>query len=390
MPNVTIPQLLQTPVVTRAVSTLLTPQSRIQKEFGVLSNPETGEPGPNIRQIEGQDFRIDVFDSTKLLATVRPKDTGPATQQPQVVGQIPATCIRSHDKMYMSDNRLSRIKVIGGQYGELDANGTRYLTKQQSFAAQKLRNLREFTMGMMLRGKMYFKQSGDQFLPTATSTGAIATVDFKIPAGQIVAIGGAHADNLTIGSVANIILAAAPWSTPATDIITDLLEIDQGAEQVNGRPFTHYWCNSPTWGAIINNTSVRNTGGSVNTPFESWDQWNVNGQRRTGGTAVLRGYPDAIWHICNEQLIDPGTGLAVDMFPTGYIAAHPDVDPSWFEMVEGSEQVRETKVDEPVTKTGIAAWTEPQTQPSGFELLTLDNFFPTINVNTAIIFFRAY
>ena len=390
MPNVGLPQLLQTPVVTRAVQSFLTPMSRIQMEFGVLSNPETGETGPNCRPIDGVDFRIDVFDSTRLMATVRPRDTGPATKAVQQVAQIPATCIRSHDKYYMSDNKVSRMRQIGGQYGELDARGTAYVTKQEAFAAQQLRNLREFVMGMMLRGKLYLKQVGDRFVPTSSSSGAAATIDFKVPATQAFTYGAAMADNLTLGTVSNIILNAAPWNNTGTDIITDLLEIDQGSEQVNGRPFTHFWLNSATWGKIINNTSIRNTGGSVNRPFETWEQWNAMGQRRTGGTATLRGYPHAVFHICNEVLYDSGTGANVEMFPEGYIAAHPDVDNTWFEMIEGTELQRETKVDDPAPKTGIAAWVEPTTQPSGFELITLDNFLPTLNVNTAIAFFRVY
>jgi len=390
MPVGSTPQMLETPYVTRLIQTFLTPQSRIQREFGVLTNIETGGNGPNVRPIPSRSALVDVFDSTRELAPMTSKGSGPVTIKRQKIGQIPVTLCRVHFKMFMEDNEMTRVKLLGGQIGDLDANGKKYASKQMEYAAQRIRNTREFSMGMMLRNGLYFRPSGEEWLPTAESASPSVKIDFQVPAGQVVAVGGAMADNLTLGTVANIILAAAPWDNAATDIITDLLEIDQGSEEVSGRPFRHFWLNSATWGKVITNTSIRNTGGSVNTPFESWDQWSDTQGKRTGGTAFLRGHPHSVWHICNEFLTDPVTGSSVQMFPTGYIAAHPDVDSTWFEFLEGGELQRENKASEPVFKQGIAAWTEPQTQPSGYDLLSLDNFLPTPNVPSCLAFFRVY
>lgn len=388
---VSTPQLLQTPYVTRVVSSLLVPQSRIQKEFGILSDPVTGAPGPNIRPIEGQTVKVDLFDATKTVGTARAADQGPQAIAPQIIGQFPATLIRLHEKIPMTDNKLTRVRTLGGQYGELDNRGKSFLMRQQQYMAQRVRNLREFVMGMMLRGgKLYYKQVGDTMQPTATSTGSIITVDFKLPTGQTIAIGGAMANNLTLGTYADIIAAANPWDNAATSIIQDLLEIDAGSEQVSGMPFRHYWCNSATWGKIITNTEVRNTGGSVVAPFGQYDKWIDNAGQRPGFVATLKGHPHIVWHVINETLTDPGTGSAVEMMPSGYIAAHPDINSSWFEFVEGSEIVRENKMDMGSMRTGIAAWVEPTTQPAGQELITLDNFLPILNVPGALAFFRVY
>lgn len=391
MANVALEQLLSSPVVTRVTQTILTPESRVQKEFGILSDAEGGN-GPNVVPMEGRVGTYDIFDTTRTVASVVGPLAGPIKVVRQVAATVPFTCIRGHEKIHLNDNEINRNRPLGGAIGTVDARGQNYIMRQQRYMAQRIRNLREFVMVQMLRGnKLYIQPVGEGFKVSATDTNAAGQIDFKVPPAQVVAVGGGMANNLTLGSQADIILAAAPWDNAATEIITDLLEIESGSAEVQGRPFTHFWMNPATWGKILNNTQVRNAGGPQFSPFDMYDRIADSQGKRAGSfNATLKGHPHAVFHIYSGFLTDPYTGSTVEAFPSGYIAAHPDVTSEWFEFREGSEIVRETRNDPGSMRTGIAAWTEPVTQPAGYELITLDNFLPVLMIPSCVAFFRVY
>jgi hypothetical protein len=363
MAVLTLHQILSTPMVTRVLSTIKTPMSRFQQFMGA------GPGGANTNPVGGHFFSWDIFDRTRLIATGRSPGTGPATRSPQIIGRVNATIYRAHEKMYLNDERIFRTRPLGANYGRVDIGGQTYITNQQRHLAQIFRNNREFMLSRMFRGSFQLKQTGDDWLPV--DSGGNFTIDYQIPAG--------NKDQLDMLGAGNILAAGENWDNPTAPIIKHCLNINAANEELHGYPLRHAWINSITAYYILTNAELADMGGSSNMPFSNFTPTGLlsaEGIPDTGIEIVMRGLPWMRWHVYDGGLSVEGT--YTKFIPDNKVIFHPDLDRNWFEMVEGSELVRETVVDSATERYGLAGWTEPCTQPSGFELLAVDNAIPVL------------
>jgi len=359
--TVSLNQLLSAPVVTRVISTIRTPQSKLQEFLGFQPG------GANRNPVGGHYHGWDIFDKTRTIATGRPPGTGPATIAPQIIGHVHATLYRAHEKIRLLDERIFRIRPLGRGYDSVDIAGQQYITSQEAHLAQRFRNSREFMVTRMLRGTFQLKQSGDDWIPV--DSGGTFTVDYQIPA--------ANKTQLNLTGAGNRIDVS--WDNTGADVPKQLLNINADFEELHGFPLKHVWCNTTILNHLLNNDRLIELGGTSNVMFDQFARTTSpteDNRPDTGFVVSFKGVPWCLFHVYDG-------GITVDGTYTKHLAATaavflPDPSPDWTEMVEGSELVRENVLSPPVERFGLAGWSEPITQPSGHELLAVDNALPAL------------
>lgn len=379
--NVALHQLLGSSTVTRAISQIKTPMSRLQDFFGA------GPSGSATNQVGGKNFGWDIFDATRTIATGRPPGTGPATVAPQVVGHVSAAAYRAHEKISLLEERIFRTRPIGGQWGEVDVRGQSYVTRQEGYLAQRFRNNRELMLAAMLRGQLYLTISGDDIIPTLSS--GDVTIDFQIPSnnkGQF-----AYFMDTSTSSTA---LITTSWDTDAnTDgtyegtIVDDCLDINSCFEQLHGLPLRHVWVNSTLMKYVMNTAQLQNVAGTANrvfTIFQPTGLTNVEGIQDTGFNVIFEALPWLTWHVYDGGLVVNGT--YTKLIADGVAVFMPDPDPLWMEMLEGSEVVAENVMDQGDERFGLQAWTTRTIDPAGFDLKALDVCLPALYIPKCIAY----
>ena len=391
MATVTYDQLLSSAVVTRAISRLRGPNRRFQRFFGCLPG------GPNIEQIPGHTFCYDIFDKTRTLAKGRAIGAGPATSPPQVIGQVAGTIYRAHEKTFLHDERVFRRRPIGGQFGEVDVSGQRFVTAQEKHLVQKFSNSREFMLSRMFRGGFGLLRSGDDWIPVEKGAGTF-DIDYQIPAGNLttlemvdlngdscVSIYGA--DEVEYAAIFDQTADAKfDWGdTTYAPIIAQLLAVNKAFQIQHGWPLRHIWLSSTTYQYVLNNTGLINAAGSANIVFNEMSMSTGDDGKPDGGfDVVFKPLPQFIWHVYDSVLEVNGSTSATIPDDVAIFVAEPDM--SWMSMLEGSELVAENVMATPHEESGLYAWTERKTQPSGSELIALDNAIPALYVPRCVAY----
>lgn len=367
-------QLLSSPVVTRAISQIKTPQSRLVSEFG--ANPG----GRNVNQVGGHYAGYDIFNKNRRIATGRAPGSGPATVAPQTLGHVPVTLYRAHEKTYLLQEKLFKTRGVGKGWGTIESRGQSYLAKQQAHIAQAFNNSREFMVSRMLRGGFDLLQSGDDWIPVESGSGTF-TIDFQIPSTSKSQLAQRCGSDTTAGPVID-----RSWSiVGAADISNQMLMLNQAFEYLHGLPLRHAWCNTTILGYLLNNVGLINMGGTANTSFAEYRRngfTGPDGTPDTGFEVVFKGIPWLTFHVYDAGLLVNGT--YTKFFGDTQCVFTPDISNDWFEMYEGSEIVAENVMDEGTERFGIAAWTERCTQPAGFELIAVDNCLPVLYRPTCV------
>ncbi len=396
--SMTVSDLLQPQVILDIVSRVRKNQGRLgkwlgfhttgfDKDGGTLTGPnvKTGSMDPETRTIS---YRI--MDSTRTVAMARAPGTGPATHTPQAIGDASITVARFHEKIRLDAELLSNMSKVVGPNTALDPDGQDYAVRQQQYMAARFNNAIELMAAGLIRGKFYLKNSGENWIPVLAQPGGTTpyvTCDFQVPSGNL-----SQLNMLGAGDIINV-----TWSNPAAKIISlHLPKIAIAFVQLTGMALTDIWVDPLTWGYVVNNTEVINTGGSSNTPFSEFaytrDQGD-DGKQVVEWVAVLRGYPTVRWHISADVLVadggtDPsytaGTGTLTQIIPANSAIFMGEVDGEWADLVTCSELVCENPGMPMVRRSGFYAWTEFITQPSAIELIGLLNAIPRARKPKAI------
>jgi len=368
--EVSLDQVLMSPVVTRVISTIKTPQSLLTSYFGARPG------GPNSNPVGGHHTGWDIFDRTRTIAHGRAPGTGPGTITPQVVGHVTAQIYRAHEKMMLLDEKLHRKRALGANWGTIDSRGQRYITAQEGYMAQRFLNSREFMLSRMLRGGFDLLQSGDDWIAVDIGSGTF-TIDYQVPSG--------NKSKLNMLGAGDII--GTSWDDAAADVIGDCFAINKAFEQLHGRPLRHVWVNSTVMGYLLVNTGLKNAAGTANVTFSEFAPRNFTGPdgvQDTGFEVIFRGLPWLRFHVYDAGLDVNGT--YTQFFDDTHATFLPDIDATWFEMHEGSEIVRENVLDPGTERYGLSAWVEPHTQPAGFEMISVDNCLPVLYVPKCVAY----
>ena len=389
-------ELMKMPTVTRAVSRIKTPEDRLQRFFGCMPRESDG-PSQNLNPVGGHFAATDIFDKTRTLAKGRAIGAGPAVSSPQVIGQFQSTIYRAHEKFPIADEKVFRSRPLGGQYGQVDVRGMKYITAQQKHLSQRFKHSREYMLSGIMRVKFDLLKNGEDWTPVAYNDGTY-TVDFQVPAGNLdacvmldangdnlIAVTGADAVDYT-GLFNTTTAAKLKWLDTDSMIINQMIALNAAMEAQHGRGLRHCWINSRTYGWVLRNAGLVSVAGSANVVFSDWRDspyFNAEKIRDPGFEVVFKALPFLKFHVYDGVLDINGT--ITKLIPDDEAFFMPEPDNDWFEMLEGSELVSENRWTEPHEEYGLTAWTERTTQPPGSELIGLDNAIPVLYIPTCIV-----
>lgn len=382
----TLHDLLQPQVILDVVSRIRRGRGRLGQFFGFHAKAYDGVmmKGPNTKTSPTRTGSYRIFDNTRTAAEGRAPGTGPATVKPNPIGEVAYACIRWHEKIRLLAEELGQLSKVIGPNSVVDAAGQDYVTRQTAFLAQRINNAVELATWGMIRGTLYLKSDGERWIPTLTQPAAgtpTVTIDFQIPAAnktQLNMLGGGN-------------LVTSTWANAATNIIDQVVNIDAAFVQLTGDSLKHIWLNGNTWLNVINNNQVRNTAGSANTPYQTYErvkETGFDGEEISEYTAVIRGYPHVVWHIINDVLVsdggdDPsysaGTGTLTKAIPDNIAVFMPEVSPDWVDFLHCGEHVSEQPGQPMVLREGYHFWSEWVTQPTSVELIGLFNGIPRLS-----------
>ncbi len=393
-------QLLLPQVVTRVVSLIRAGRGPLGSWLGF--QPESFDPntvsvgGPNMGRGAGQEtntgsvrnFTYRIFNNTRVVMKMRAPGTGPGTVAQNPMGVNTVSICRFHQKIPLSYEMLGNLSPMVGPNSQIDQGGQSYIGQQTTFLAQQGNKTVEMMAAGMMRDSLYMIQQGENWLPSFTApTGTQIgfQVPFQIPSG--------NKNQLNMLGTGNIINTT--WSNPGAPILSDIQQIVAAYAQLSGYALTDIWINSTLWMSIITNTQVRNTGGSSNTPFASFDRVNAPGMGSKGPSntfvATLKGNPTIRWHMCDDVValgtdIDPIYSTApaaanlAKLIPDNMAIFSTEPSKEWTTFHTGGEYVVENPGMPGALRQGWYAWHEYTTQPSMIELICLLNGVPVLYV----------
>jgi hypothetical protein len=394
---ISLHELLTPQVILKAVSRIRRFQGRLGRWIGFQPkrfNPDNVSlEGPNVRYGDTRfaSFRLD--DVTRVVAKAKAPGTGPASVPVSPVGDVRVACARFHEKVRLLGEFLGNLSPIIGPNSQIDTGGQSYIARQITHLAEKYNNTIELmTMGMF-QDNLYFQMSGDNLLPVIgapASPNVGFQIPFQIPAG--------NKNQLNMLGTGNIILIG--WQNTGAPLIKTCLQIQAAMTQLSGYQPHHFWLNSLQWYNVLLNAEVRNTGGTSNTPFATYDRVTetaFDGMSQPEFAAELRGIPWVMWHVADDVLVTnsdidptwasaPASATFQKVCPDNTVIITPDPSADWTEMYQGAEYISENAGQPMTLKRGYTFWKEWVTQPSCIELIALMNMIPLLYVPKAIAF----
>jgi hypothetical protein len=394
---VSLAELLLPQVILEVVSRIREQQGRLGRWLGFQPNrydpKEVALDGPNVVKGDVRNVAFRIFDHTRVVATAKAPNTGPAVIAPNPTGEVRIDCSRYHMKVPLSTEVLGNLSPIMGPNSQIDTGGQNYISQQIEYIHTRFNNVVELMSSGMMQDSLYFLQSGDNIYPqlaplTAGQFGQ--QVPFQIPAGN-----KAQLNMLGTGNLIDL-----TWANPAAQIMKQIQKIKAAFAQLSGYPMTDVWINSLTWYNLISNTELRNLAGSANTPFAEYKdepEKGMDGEPTGDRYAVLRAEPTVKFHITDEVL---GTGADIDpvyaTLPASALATLVKVVPDnqawfctepnrrWTSLYHGGEYVVENPGMPMVLRRGYYYWKEWTTQPGGLDLIGLLNCIPMLKIPKVI------
>jgi len=306
------------------------------------------------------------------------------------IGNVQLTLARSAEKVPMLYDKVNQIRTIGENAGSRDIMGRNYIERQARTLRQRSENLREFiTAGAILRGGHYgFYLNGDDLVPTFSTSGTYIDVDHRIPASNLLQ-GNVFAAGLAMETGANIIDAS--WATASTDIPLHLERINAAFMGQVGEGLSHVFVDAGTKMAILQNDKVRQLAGTSSSPFATYEKMklkNPDGSDSSLEMFTLKGCPNYVFICYSGQLrvatTDATTLASTKLLPDGYATFMIQPDPTWFQMVEGSEIVKDNDLAPATERQGHYAWIMEKADPARFEMHNLQNLGVELNVPKGI------
>lgn len=349
--------------VNGAFSRLKVRNTTLQRLFGL----QIGGPG-SIAQ-GGQTFSFDIVNPERDIATARGELQTSKRVQPKVISHVDGRFPRSAETIGLDLNKILELRGIGGQVSEVSEGGMRYITENQRKLLQRYANLREFQVAGMMRSHYYWQQTNqDTFEHSFTSSGAFVDMNFQIPAGNLTGLDMTGAGNIL----------TVDWTSASSDILGELLAIQEAFEQVSGETPENLVCSTTTLGYLLANTGLHNVAGSTG------PTWREFRNAENDIMMVLQALPWLKIWVISEVLNVNGT--VTRLIPDNGIFMFPDPSPDWVQYWEGSEIVVEQERQVRQERTGLYAWTREIEDPAQIELKAVQRGLPILLNPNAMVY----
>lgn len=350
------------------VSRIRVPGNALARRFGVNVG------GSNITQVSGNTHTYDIYDNVRAVARGRLPTAPAATIARNPVGNNRVVLGRTAEALPMHYQTVFNIRTIGENAGVQDRMGKRYIELQGKTVMQRSENHREFVIGSLFRGGVYYYlKSGDDLIPTYDSSGAMFGVDYQVPSTHKL-IGGSFAAGLPMDTGGNLVTAA--WSNIATDIPAQLVAISAGFQQSVGAPLSNCYTDSVTWLNVLNNTAVKGMAGTAAKPMA---EYTMSAEKGPDGTPTgvfigsIAGLPWLNWYIYDGGIETGSSSTYTRSIPESYVGFSV-ADSDWLIGVEGSEPIKDNDLAQAVEQYGLYTWIMERANPARFELHAIQNF----------------
>lgn len=214
-------------------------------------------------------------------------------------------------------------------------------------------------------GHIYYDADGN-LLPS--SSNAVIDINYSIPS-------------------ANVITAGASWATATTDIIGDLITLQQLALKTSGYPIAHALYGSSVLKYLMTNTNCRDlivrnvalNNGIINDAV--------------GGLVFSLG--GITWWPGYLGFFEDDNGTDQTQITGDNIVFMPEPSPDWYGLIEGTSPVASSAAGgDPMAalksiteQQGMFQYATIQTDPVGVKMVYGDNFFPDIKAPGAVFRF---
>ena len=345
---------------------------------GLIQDPRGGVPAELIppgftntagaQQVAGDSAKYTKVAGTRQTARLVQYGSPSVKRGLKNVSEVPVKLMHTHEHI----NHEMRVLTALRQYDnpQLQMRGQQEVDRQTAGFRMLFNNLRASTIFSIFRfGQIYFDGAGE-LLPT--SSGAVTTVDFTVPAG--------NKNQLDVFGAGAII--GASWATAGTDIIGDMHALRKAARKLTGYPLRHAFYGENILGYFLGNDKLKEF--LVRNPAMQ--------------TALISGdIPDGLfglnWHPFYEAFFEDSGGTLRDWWSGDTITFTPDPSPDWWDWLLGSYEVptelgiasdASAALANFATQHGMFSYASITTDPPGIKHNAGDTFLPTLKVPGAI------
>lgn len=319
--------------------------------------------GGNVRQVDGAAATYHKVEGTRQTARLVHYGAPSVKRSLQGITEVPVKLIHTFEHQHHTPATMMNLMEEGNQAKQ--RMGAQTVARQVGEFGRLFQNLRISSVYSALNmGAIYFDGDG-HLLPT--SSGAVVTVNFQVPAANKNQLGG---------------IIGASWATAGTDIPLDVAQIRGQARKTTGYPlkYAFFGENIPTY--LAGNDYVK--------------QMLFNNEALTG--EIARGdVPDGLlkltWRPLNEAFFVDSAGTAQEWTGADTVIFAPEPSPEWWEWVEGTYPVPQNlqiTSDASSALSGLSpipgafSYAEITTDPPGIKHMAGDTFLPLLKVPAAI------
>jgi hypothetical protein len=231
----------------------------------------------------------------------------------------------------------------------------------------------------LIGGSYYLHASGDDLIPSYTSSGAQYTVDLQVPSTHKL-IGGSFSAGLALDGTNNTITHT--WATASNNIPLMLQKVSAGFENTVGSPLKYVICNHTVWDNVLQNTYVRQLAGTSSSPWAKWEKFPLKAPDGTElGVSVARIHGLDYEFLITDHVLEVYNGSTepvTKIVPDDYAGFATELG-DWFKGIEGTEIVKQNDMAAPEEATGVYSWIMEKSDPARFELHSTQNFALELN-----------
>ena len=343
--------------------------------IGVIQNTKTGlldvlppglnTPGKVILGDQGTYTRVDGVRKTARLAQY-----GAPSRRRNLTGvsEIPVRLIHTAEHIVHNPIVLQNLLSVEGSRQQL---GRMEIARQTRDFRILFDNLRLAAIYSALSlGAVYFDGDGNLL---ASSSGAVVTVDFGVPAG--------NQDQLDVDGDGSIIDAS--WATAGTDIVGQIMDLKKRMAKLNG-----YVPEIAMYGASVLEHLLSNTA------IASLISGSSGMSEQAAAGAVPRGLLGLDWYPVASAFFEDNDGTAQSLFGDDTVVFAPRPSPDWWEVLQGTYVVPTTlgnvsadgsgAVSDLTQVNGMFSYAHVSSDPPSIKHVAGDTFLPVLKVPAAI------
>lgn len=318
----------------------------------------------------------DLWRHTLTQSQIRAPKTGPNRLPMKTVGTAQTTVARIYESIPYDYGDLFGLRGIGSM--EVDSRAQGIIARQNQYMAARVSNAVEFMVSRMFRGQGFSLTQADESFVLGEYGAGNVDIGFNVPAGNV-------------DTLATISGVAGAWTSSATKVKDQLLQLNARAEMLTGLPIRHLIMNSVTYSnleGISQLASLRGTALPVFSDFSGNTLTTVAGSRSSGFSVMFPAMPQFMIHVYDGVSVtatqtDPTTRTTsntVKYIPDNRVIATPDPDPGgWHGTATCEEPIRKDKNSKGYEMvSGLDSWTWPIDEPPGEDLRVLLNYIPVL------------